>query len=100
MEQKEIQYEAVIEPVKDHGGAYVRFPYDLKKEFGRGRLKVHAWFDGVPYDGSIVNMGIRNKDGSICYLIGIRKEIRKQIGKEPGDMVSVKIIPAEERKGL
>ncbi len=100
MEQKDIRYEAMIEPVKDHGGAYVGFPYDLKKEFGRGRLKVHAWFDGVPYDGSVVNMGIRNEDGSICYLIGIRKEIRKQIGKEPGDMVSVKIIPAEERKGL
>jgi hypothetical protein len=93
MALNEIQYEAVIEPVPDHGGAYVRFPYDLKKEFGKGRLKVHAWFDGVPYDGSIVNMGIRNDDGSICYLIGIRKDIRKQIGKEPGDTVTVRIVP-------
>ncbi|MGN1390064.1 MAG: DUF1905 domain-containing protein [Bulleidia sp.] len=94
MKPEEIQYEAVIEPVPDHGGAYVRFPYDLKKEFGKGRLKVHAWFDGVRYDGSIVNMGIRNADGSICYIIGIRKDIRKQIGKEPGDTVTVRIIPA------
>lgn len=95
MKPEEIQYEAVIEPVPDHGGAYVRFPYDLKKESGKGRLKVHAWFDGVPYDGSIVNMGLKNADGSTCYLIGIRKDIRKQIGKEPGDKILVKIILAE-----
>ena len=95
MKPEEIQYEAVIEPVPDHGGAYVRFPYDLKKEFGKGRLKVHAWFDGVPYDGSIVNMGLKNADGSTCYLIGIRKDLRKQIGREPGDKILVKIILAE-----
>ena len=97
---KRYEYDAVLYELDDNGGAYVIFPWDIREEFGKGRVKVHALFDGIPYDGSIVNMGIRNEDGSICYLIGIRKEIRKQIGKEPGDMVSVKIIPAEERKGL
>ena len=71
--------------------AYVEFPYDLKKEFGKGRVKVHAEFDGEPYDGSIVNMGIKHKDGSICYIIGIRKDIRKKINKQAGDIVDVKI---------
>ena len=58
---------------------------------------MHATFDGVPYDGSVVNMGVKNSDGSICYIIGIRKEIRERIGKEPGDMVAVMI---QEREAL
>jgi hypothetical protein len=74
------------------GGAYVIFPYNVKKEFGMGRVKVHATFDGVPYDGSIVNMGVKNEDGTVCYILGIRKDIRKRINKEIGDMVQVEII--------
>ena len=52
---------------------------------------MEATFDGVPYSGSIVNMGVKNDDGSVCYIIGIRKDIRKAIGKEPGDTVLVTI---------
>ncbi|MGI6009943.1 MAG: DUF1905 domain-containing protein [Ruminococcus sp.] len=85
---------AVIEPVPDRGGAYVRFPWDIKKELGKGRVKADITFDGEPYVGSIVNMGVKNSDGSICYIIGIRKDIRRKIGKHPGDtvLVTVKII--------
>ena len=72
-------------------GAYIEFPYDIKKEFGRGRVKVHAEFDGEPYDGSIVNMGVKNQDGSVCYIIGLRKDIRQTINKQPGDRVRVTI---------
>ncbi|MBM6743160.1 DUF1905 domain-containing protein [Drancourtella massiliensis] len=64
---------------------------DIRQEFGKGRVKVEATFDGVPYSGSIVNMGVKNDDGSVCYIIGIRKDIRKAIGKEPGDTVLVTI---------
>lgn len=85
------EFDAVIQKVEDIDGAYVVFPYDLKKEFGKGRLKVRATFDAVPYDGSVVNMGRKNPDGSICYLIGIRKDIRSQINKQPGDTVHVTI---------
>ena len=63
----------------------------MRQEFGKGRVKVHATFDGEPYDGSVVNMGIKNSDGSICYIIGIRKDIRGKIGKQVGDMVKVTI---------
>ena len=91
MPSKTYKFQALIEPVPDKGGAYIRFPYDIRKEFGRGRVKVHAAFDGVPYDGSIVNMGVKNEDGSVCYIIGIRKDIREKIGKQPGDTVSVTI---------
>ena len=62
-----------------------------RKQAGRGRVKVHATFDGEPYDGSIVNMGVRNTDGSVCYIIGVRKDIRSRIGKQPGDSVRVKV---------
>ncbi len=43
----------------DKGGAYIIFPYDIRKEFGAGRVKVQATFDNVPYEGSIVNMGVK-----------------------------------------
>ena len=83
-------FEALIQKAHDDKDtAYVAVPYDLKSEFGKGRLKVHATFDSVPYDGSIVNMGVKNPDGSVCYIIGIRKDIRAKIGKQPGDMVKV-----------
>jgi hypothetical protein len=57
--------------------------------FGKGRVKVHVLFDGVPYMGSIVNMGMKNADGSVCYIIGILKEIRKKINKQAGDTIEV-----------
>lgn len=65
MNQKVYEFQAVIEPVPEKGGAYVRFPYDIRKEFGKGRIKVQAEFDGVPYSGSIVNMGIKNKEETL-----------------------------------
>ena len=89
--KKIYEFEAVIRKVPDVDGAYVAFPYDVEAEFGKGRVKVHATFDGEPYDGSIVNMGIKNADGSVCYIIGLRKDIRDKIGKQPGDSVIVTI---------
>ena len=65
MNNKIYEFNAIIEAVPDVNGAYVRFPYDIKKEFGKGRVKVHATFDGIAYDGSIVNMGIKNDDGNL-----------------------------------
>ncbi len=85
------EYESLLYEAGETGGAYVIFPYDIKKEFGRGRVKVHATFDGEPYDGSVVNMGVKNADGSVCYIIGVRKDIRSLIGKRPGDRVLVTV---------
>ena len=63
----------------------------LKKKPGKGRIKVHAEFDGIPYDGSIVNMGVKDEAGGICYVIGLLKAIRKQLGKGGGDVIHVLI---------
>ena len=92
MDKKQYKFNAVIQKVPDIDGAYVEFPYDLRKEFGKGRIKVHAEFNGEPYDGSIVNMGMKNPDGSICYIIGIRKDIRQKIGKQAGDKITVTVV--------
>ena len=85
------QFEATIQAVPDQDAAYIAVPFDIKALYGKGRLKVHATFDGVPYDGSIVNMGVKNADGTICYVIGVRKDIRARIGKQAGDVVKVTI---------
>lgn len=51
------EFDAVIQKVPDIDGAYVNIPFDVKKEFGKGRVKVHVDFDGTAYEGSIVRMG-------------------------------------------
>jgi len=96
MGKKTYEFDAVIQSSEiGKGGAYVIFPYDIREEFGKGRVKVCATFDGEPYEGSIVNMGVKNDDGSVCYIIGILKSIRSKIGKQPGDRVYVAIVERE-----
>jgi len=91
MSENTYKFEAKIEKVPDQDGAYIAVPFDIKEKFGKGRLPVNATFDGEPYTGSIVNMGVKNPDGSVCYILGIRKDIRAKIGKQPGDTVAVTI---------
>lgn len=78
---KVYEFQAVMLPVSDKGGAYIILPYDIRQEFGKGRVKVHATFDGHPYDGSIVDMGMKNEVGNICYILGIQKAISAAIGR-------------------
>lgn len=78
-----LEFDAVILQNEGMDAADVEVPFDIKAMFGKGRLLVHATFDGVPYDGQIV------KRGTPCFIIGIRKDIRKQIGKTFGNMVHV-----------
>ena len=77
------EFEAEIKKVPDINGAYIEIPFDVKETFGRGRVKVHATFDGETYDGSLVRMK------TPCHILGIRKDIREKIGKQPGDTVHV-----------
>lgn len=79
----ELKFEAVLLQNEDMDAAYVEVPYDIKALFGKGRLLVNATFDGVPYSGQVVKMG------TPCYIIGVTKQIRKQINKGFGDTVQV-----------
>ena len=54
-------------------------------EFTAVFRKVHATFDGVGYDGSLVRMG------TPCHILGLRKDIRTRIGKQPGDTIAVRL---------
>ncbi len=92
------EYDAVLHETPENGGAYVVFPWDIRQAFGKGRLRVRALFDGVPYEGSVVNMGLQNPDGSVCYVIGVLKSIRKALNKGGGDTVRVSIEPAYDQE--
>lgn len=85
MNPETYRFEAVIRKVPDIDGAYVEVPLDVRAVFGRGRVKVRATFDGVPYDGSLVRMGTPG------HILGLRKDLRARIGKQPGDTVSVTV---------
>ncbi len=91
MAEKIYRFTSKIYLIPEKGRAYIKFPHDIRKEFGKGRVKVHVTFDGIPYDGSIVNMGVKNPDGSICYIIGMLKSIREQLKKSDGDEVEVTV---------
>lgn len=86
---QEYSFDAILHEIPKNGGAYVVFPWDIRKLFGKGRVKVHATFDGIPYDGSIVNMGLKDPQGNIRYTIGVLKSIRRQLGKAEGDSIHV-----------
>lgn len=85
MNPKIYEFTAVIRKVPDIDGAYMEIPFDVREEFGKGRVKVHATFDGVGYDGSLVRMG------TPCHILGLRKDIRARIDKQPGDTVAVRL---------
>jgi hypothetical protein len=74
------------------GGAFVAIPADVVESLGGGgRIKVAATFDGVPYRGSIVRMGGQS-------IIGVLKDIRETLGKEPGDEIVVQVEPDLEER--
>lgn len=80
-----IEFDALIEESERGSGTLIFFPYDIEETFGaKGQVKIQCEFDGVPYRGSIVNMG-----SGPC--IGIIKSIRQQIGKQAGDSVHVRL---------
>lgn len=92
MNTKIYEFDAIIQKVPDLDGAYVEIPFDVREEFGKGRVLVHATFDGVPYDGQVVRMG------TPCHIIGLRKDIRSKIAKQPGDMIHVTLQEREKKQ--
>ena len=83
MSQK--SFDAILNKVPDIDAAYVLIPFDVEKEYGKkGQVKVKALIDGEPYRGSLINMGYG-------MMLGVRQDIRKKIGKNPGDKVHIVI---------
>jgi len=80
---KTYEFDAVIIKAPDMDAAYIEIPFDVKEVFGKARAPVRATFNGEVYDGQLVKMG------TPCHIIGIRKDIRARIGKQPGDSIHV-----------
>jgi hypothetical protein len=83
-----IEFDAVILRNTDvaNSSAWVAFPFSVPELFGvKGRVPVTAAIDGAPYRGSLANMG------GDSHLLGVLKEIRATIGKQPGDTVHVSL---------
>ena len=85
--EKIFEFDAVIQ----NGGekwpeaSCVYFPYDVHESFGtKGQVKVNVTFDGVPYRGSLTNMGSG-------HMVILRKDVKAKVGKSHGDTVSVTI---------
>lgn len=74
------------------GGAFVEVPFDVEKEFGSKRPRVKAMIEGIPYRGTLTRMSTE------CHILGIRKEIREQIGKTFGDAIKVTVEPDTEER--
>ncbi|ADL53158.1 YdeI/OmpD-associated family protein [Clostridium cellulovorans] len=88
---KTYEFDAIIKGQELIDGAFIEFPYVVEEEFGtKGRVKVAVTFDGYEYRGSLVKMG------HTCHILGITQKIRKEINKQPGEIVHVVLKKDEE----
>jgi bifunctional DNA-binding transcriptional regulator/antitoxin component of YhaV-PrlF toxin-antitoxin module len=79
----------------DGGGTGVLFPYDTQEAFGtKGKVPIHATFNGVPYTGSLIKYGFPQ------HTLHLPKAIREQLGKVPGDTIEVVVWKDESERVL
>jgi len=72
-----------FESTIDESGA-IELPFDVREVFGAARVPVVARVNGVEYRTTIVRM-----QGE--WLLGMRRELRRQGGIEAGDRVTVEL---------
>jgi hypothetical protein len=88
------KFDATIQKLPEMDAAFIELPFKVEKIFGKKRVKVKACFDGVLYRGTLMRMGMS------CDWLGITKELRKKIGKNPGDTVHVVIEEDKEERTI
>ena len=94
MTQDYIAFNGIIEQHGEINAAFIKFPFSTEELFGKkGQVKIKVLFDGkVEYRGSLAKMK------SDCHMLGLTQEVRKNLGKSFGEVVSVKLWEDKEER--